>query len=64
MVAITYDIPTEECSYEITATVEGNETKAKTINYIKRPATTVDFGMMKAEIAENATTITAKYLRK
>lgn len=58
LVPITFDIPTEECTYEITATVEGNTTKTKSIKYFNRPETTVDFGMRTAEIDETTNTIT------
>lgn len=58
LVSITYAIPNRKCAYEITATVEGNTTKTKTINYVERPESTVDFGMRTAVIDETASTIT------
>lgn len=58
LVPITYVIPDRQCAYEITATVEGNETKTKTINYVERAESTADFGMKTAEINETTSTIT------
>lgn len=58
LVPITYVIPDRQCAYEITATVEGNETKTKTINYVERAESTPDFGMKTAEINEATSTIT------
>ncbi|MBQ4529966.1 MAG: Ig-like domain-containing protein [Lachnospiraceae bacterium] len=58
LVPVTFDIPTEECTYEITATIEGNETKTKSITYVERAESTVDFGMKTAAIDETANTIT------
>ena len=58
LVPITFAIPTEECTYEITATIEGNATKTKSITYVERAESTVDFGMKTAAIDETANTIT------
>lgn len=58
LVPVTYTIPDRKCSYEITATVEGNETKTKTINYVEKAESTVDFGMRTAVIDEGTSTIT------
>ncbi|MDE6312776.1 MAG: Ig-like domain-containing protein, partial [Lachnospiraceae bacterium] len=60
LVAITYDIPDKTCTYDITATIEGNTTRNKSINYKLRPETTADFGMKTAKLNEATKQITVK----
>lgn len=60
LVAITYDIPNMTCTYDITATIEGNGTVNKSINYKLRPETTADFGMKTAKLDNDTKQITVK----
>lgn len=60
LVPITYDIPNKTCSYSVTATIEGNKSVTKNINYKIRPESTVDFGMKTALLSSETKQITIK----
>ena len=58
LVAIKYKAPKEKCTYEFTATVEGNDTKPTYVNYVEKVASTSDLGMQTAVVDETTQTIT------
>lgn len=60
LVPITYKIPNKNCTYNITATIEGNSTVSKSIIYKTRPETTADFAMKTAKLNTDAKQITVK----
>ena len=60
LVAITYEIPNRDCTYSVSATIEGNKSVTKNINYWVRPETTVDFGMKTALLSSETKQITVK----
>lgn len=60
LVPVTFDIPNKTCTYSITATIEGNKSVTKNINYWVRPETTVDFGMKTASLSSDTKQITVK----
>ena len=60
LVAITYDVPEKSCTYSVTATIEGNKSVTKNINYWVRKETTVDFAMKTASLSSDTKQITIK----
>ena len=60
----TYNIPNKTCTYSVSATIEGNKSVSKNINYKLRPESTVDFGMKSAVLASDTKQITVKLTDK
>lgn len=64
LVPITYTIPNKNCTYSIAATIEGNSTVTKSINYKVRPETTADFAMKTAKLDVDTKQITVELTDK